>query len=158
MIGARAGGWPPPKSLLPGPYLPAAFERSVDAYGLAAADWEHETLGAGKRVGGDLTAVSLASTYGRQDPVRQSGQLFYDAVWSEADDQIVAQLAIGYLVVDKRLGEMLPLNGAYFDNDPQAGRITRPLTAGQIGKFDSLPQVDRLYDNGTIRIYRMGAS
>jgi len=60
--------------------------------------------------------------------------------------------------VDERLGEQLPANQQYFDNDPRAGRITTPLTARQLGKFDDLPQWSRLYDNGRIRIYRVGGA
>jgi hypothetical protein len=156
MAGARVGGWPPAGQLLPGPYLVDGFERSVDAYGLDAADWEHDMLGPGQRTGGDLTAIALASTYGRQDPVRGVGPLFYDEQWSDSDEDLVDTLAMSYLVVDSRLGRQLPANSQYFDNDPRAGRITEPLTAQQLGKFDDLPQWSRLYDNGEIRIYRVG--
>jgi hypothetical protein len=155
MIGARAGGWPPVDSLLPGPYLAGGFERSVDAYGVDAALWEDSTLGPGNRVGGDLTSINLASTYGRQNPVREVGPLFYSNVWGLADDQLVQDLGLQYLVVDKRLGQQLPESGAYFEADPQAGNITHPLTSQQIDKFDTITDVDRLYDNGNIRIYRM---
>jgi hypothetical protein len=156
MAGARVGGWPPAAQLLPGPYLADGFERSIDADGLDAARWEDDMLGPGQRTGGDLTAIALASTYGRQDPVRGVGPLFYSEQWSDADQDLVNLLDLNYLVVDKRLGEQLPANSNYFDNDPQAGHITRPLTAQQLGKFDDLPQWSRLYDNGTIRIYRAG--
>ena len=61
-----------------------------------------------------------------------------------------------YLVVDQRLSTRLPESGAYFETDPRSGQITSPLTAGQLGKFDALTEVDRLYDNGNVRIYRMG--
>lgn len=155
MIGARAGGWPPVGSLLPGPYLAGGFERSVDAYGVDAAEWERDTLGPGNRVGGDVTSVSLASTYGRQDPVREVGELYYADQWTLADDELVQRLHVDYLVVDRRLSTQLPQSEAYFENDPRAGQITEPLTAGQITKFDSLTEVDRLYDNGMVRIYRM---
>ncbi|MFI7602963.1 hypothetical protein [Actinoplanes sp. NPDC049681] len=156
MVGARAGGWPPLGSILPGPYLAGGFERSVDAYGVHTADWERRTLGPGNRIGGDVTSVSLASTYGRQDPVREVGPLYYADDWGLEEDQFVSDLAIQYLVVDKRLSEQLPEGEAYFENDPNAGSITRPLTTTQIAKFDSLTDVDRLYDNGTVRVYRMG--
>ena len=158
MIGARAGGWPPIGSLLPGTYLAGGFERSVDAYGVDAANWEHRTLGPGNRVGGDVTSVNLASTYGRQDPVREVGPLFYATEWGLADDEIVTDLDLEYLVVDHRLSTQLPESDAYFENDPEAGRITHPLTAQQVGKFDSLTDVDRLYDNGNVRIYRLGGA
>jgi hypothetical protein len=140
---------------LPGRYLASAFERSVDAYGVEAARWQRQTLGPGNRVGGDVTAVSLASTYGRQDPVRETAALFYATQWGLAEDDLVGDLGLNYLVVDQRLGTQLPQSDSYFENDPQAGRITHPLTAQQLGKFDSLIDVDRLYDSGTIRIYRM---
>jgi hypothetical protein len=155
MIGARAGGWPPLGSLLPGPYLAGGFERSVDAYGVDAADWERDTLGPGNRVGGDVTSVSLASTYGRQDPVREVAPLYYSDRWTLADDELVDQLQVNYLVVDRRLSTQLPQSDAYFENDPRAGQITRPLTPVQLTKFDTLADVDRLYDNGTVRIYKM---
>jgi hypothetical protein len=142
-------------SLLPGPYLAGGFERSVDAYGVDAAEWERDTLGPGNRVGGDVTSVSLASTYGRQDPVREVGELYYADQWTLADDALVEALPVDYLVVDRRLSTQLPQSEAYFENDPRAGQITSPLTAGQIAKFDSLTEVDRLYDNGMVRIYRM---
>jgi hypothetical protein len=70
---------------------------------------------------------------------------------------MVADLRLQYLVVDRRLGDSLPESDAYFENDPNAGTITSPLTATQLGKFDQLIDVDRLYDNGNVRIYRMGA-
>jgi hypothetical protein len=156
MIGARAGGWPPVGSLLPGPYLAGGFERSVDAYGVDAANWERTVLGPDNRVGGDVTSVALASTYGRQDPVREVAPLFYATSWSLAEDQLVEQLHVEYLVVDQRLSTQLPQSDAYFENDPQAGRLTRPLSPAQLSKFDSLADAERLYDNGTVRIYRMG--
>jgi hypothetical protein len=143
--------------LLPGPYLAEGFERATDAYGIAAAGWERRVLGPGRRTGGDLTAVSLASTYGRQDPVREAGPLFYADPWTAGDDALAQHLGLSYLVVDRRLGRQLPVNGQYFANDPEAGRITRPLSAGQLDKFDDLPGWSRVYDNGQIRIYRVSA-
>ncbi|WIM99175.1 hypothetical protein ACTOB_002819 [Actinoplanes oblitus] len=158
MIGARTGGYPPVSALLPGDYLPAAYERSVDAYGVEAAYWQKRTLGPGNRVGGDLTAVALSSTYGRQDPVREVGELFYARTWGTAQGRLAEAFGLDYLVVDERLGDALPAEGAYFEADPNAGRITEPLTAAQLGKFDTAAGLSRLYDNGNVRIYQMGTS
>jgi hypothetical protein len=157
MIGARVGGWPPSAQVLPGPYLAAGFERSVDAYGIKSALYQRDTLGPHNRVGGDMVSISLASTYGRQNPVREVGELYYADIWTDAEAARAAGLQVGYLVVDSRLAEHLPTDQQYFEGDPRAGRITEPLTLGQINKFDSLPLVSRLYDNGVVRIYQMGA-
>jgi hypothetical protein len=156
MIGARVGGLPPIAAILPGPYLAGGYERSVDAYGVSAADWQRTALGPGNRVGGDATSVALSSTYGRQDPVREVGSLYYADTWGLAQDDLVQRLGVRYLVVDRRLGTQLPESGAYFENDPRSGQITSPLTSAQLSKFDTLTGVDRLYDNGTVRIYSTG--
>ncbi|MEV6305255.1 hypothetical protein AB0M02_37985 [Actinoplanes sp. NPDC051861] len=157
MIGARTGGWPPVDALLPGPYLPAAYERSVDAYGVNAAGWQAGTLPHGSRVGGDITAVALSSTYGRMDPVREVGELYYAERWSGTEEGIVRERGVQYLVVDERLSEALPPD-AYFQGDPMAGRLTSPIPVANLRKFDALPAVSKLYDNGHVRIYQMGAS
>ncbi|BEL02734.1 hypothetical protein Q0Z83_009250 [Actinoplanes sichuanensis] len=155
MVGARTGGWPPVSALVPGPYLPASYERSVDAYGVDAAHWQARNLPHSSRVGGDLTAVALSSTYGRIDPVREVGPLYWASWWTEGEEQFARQLALGYLVVDRRLSDRIPADNAYFQDDPMAGRITTPLSESQLGKFDLIPEMSRIYDNGTVRIYRL---
>ncbi len=156
MVAARVGGWPPTWEMLPGPYLAAGFERSVDAHGIAATDWTRTTLGPDNRVGGDITTIFLASTYGRQDPVREVAPLFYSERWGLADEELVEQLGLEYLVVDQRLGAQRPAESSYFEYDPDAATRMNPIPAARLSKFDSVIDVDRLYDNGTIRIYRMG--
>ena len=42
LMGGVASGWPPAWDRLPGPYLAAGFERSVDPQGIAAAEWALE--------------------------------------------------------------------------------------------------------------------
>jgi hypothetical protein len=158
MVGARTGGWPPVSALLPGPYMPAAYERSVDAFGVDAAHWQAENLPHQARVGGDITAVALSSTYGRIDPVREVGPLFWATWWTSAEEETARQLAIDYLVVDRRLGDSVPEDDAYFQDDPMAGRITEPLSETQLGKFDLIPRMSRVYDNGVVRIYRLESS
>jgi hypothetical protein len=157
MVGARTGGWPPVSALVPGAYMPAAYERSVDAYGVDAAHWQALNLPSHSRVGGDITAVALSSTYGRTDPVREVGPLYWATWWTSAESDLARQLGLGYLVVDERLGNEVPPDNAYFQDDPMAGRITAPLSETQLGKFDLVPEMSRIYDNGTVRIYRLGS-
>ncbi|MFC7534386.1 hypothetical protein [Actinoplanes sp. GCM10030250] len=157
MIGARTGGWPPVSALLPGPYLPAAYERSVDEFGVDAARWQEATLPPGTRVGGDITTVALSSTYGRMDPVREVGELFHAEQWTGTEEAIARSRGVSYLVVDERLSEALPPD-AYFQGDPMAGRLTEPIPVAGLRKFDTIPAASRLYDNGHVRIYQMGLS
>ena len=154
LVGARAGGWPPVYGLLPGPYLAAAFERSVDDSGVAAAQWLAREPG--RRLGGDITGVALGSTYGRQDPVREAAPLYEGPIWTAADLELMQNLAIERLWVDRRIATQTPASGAYFENDPKAGRYTAPLPAAALSKFDSVPILNRVYDNGNVRIYELG--
>jgi cytochrome b len=154
LIGARAGGWPPVYAILPGPYLAAGFERSVDANGMAAAQWLAKNPG--NRIAGDITGIALASTYGRQDPVREGAQLFIGPQWSLDDEDLIRAQYVQLLWVDRRLAQQTPASGAYFEHDPNAGRYTAPLPTAALRKFDGLPNADRIYDNGEIRLYRMG--
>ena len=76
LMGGVASGWPPAWDRLPGPYLAAGFERSVDPQGIAAAEWARSALGPGHRWAGDLTAYTLLATIGDQNTVRDVAVLF----------------------------------------------------------------------------------
>src|SRR5262249_12075766 len=54
-MGGVAVGWPPPWARLPRPYLVAADSRSIEAQGLAAADWARDVLGPNNRLIADRT-------------------------------------------------------------------------------------------------------
>jgi hypothetical protein len=156
MVGARLGGWPPNYERLPGPFQVDAFERGVDPQGVAAAGWMRTYLGPGGRVGCDSIGCSLASTYGGQDPVGYASALFTDPTWTFNDEESLQELATTYLWVDIRLSEQLPVTGGYFASDPQAGKYKAPIPRQALTKFDDLPETDRMYDNGNVRIYNMG--
>jgi hypothetical protein len=155
MIGARVGGWPPYWEQLPGPHLVSGFERSIDAQGVSAAYWTQDWLGPRNRIAADLTGVTLVSTYGSQDPVAEASQLYYDNGWGLDDVLLLQSLSVDYLWVDDRLSRQLPASGAYFLIDPRNGRHTSPIAAANLNKFDAVPGVNRVYDNGDIRIYDM---
>ena len=62
-----------------------------------------------------------------------------------------------YLVVDLRLTHALPLLGLYYDSAEEgAFQYTKPLAPVTLGKFSTVPQVNRVFDSGNIVIYDMG--
>ncbi len=153
LVAARLGGWPPVWEQLPGRYQVSGYESGVDPLGVAAASWTREELGTGNRVAADTNGYTVVSTYGGQDPVGEAAALYDDAQWGLSDELALQQYAIAYLWVDSRITTQVPAAGSRFPVDPHGGQRTRPLPAERLSKLDKLTGMDRLYDNGTIRIY-----
>jgi hypothetical protein len=153
LVAARVGGWPPSWAQLPGGYLVSGYERGVDPLGLAAARWTRTALGTGNRVAADLNGYTLVSTYGGQDPVGEAAALYDDEEWGLSDEQVLQDYAISYLWVDARVASQRPASGSLFPQDHQAGRRTSPLSSSRLSKLDQLSGADRIYDNGSVRIY-----
>jgi len=58
------------------------------------------------------------------------------------------------VAADQRLATSLPHLGIYVDNGEfQYGQRTSPPTPSTLTKFDDEPDVQRLFDNGAIRVY-----
>jgi hypothetical protein len=155
LIGARVGGWPPYWEELPGRYLVSGFERSVDAQGVTAAVWTRDWLGPDHRVAADLTGATLVSTYGKQDPVGEASQLYYDGTWNLDDELLLQSLGVDYLWIDTRISQQLPVSGAYFPVDPRNGQHSTPIPPENLSKFDDVAGINRVYDNGYVHIYDM---
>jgi hypothetical protein len=156
MIGARAGGWPPDWERIPGPFKVDAFERGVDAQGVAAGQWSRYGLGMDRRIACDISGCILASSYGGLDPVGYASILYTDPVWGLSDEQLAHNEAIELIWIDLRLSEQVPITDGYFPIDPQIGQHRSPIPRSSLTKFDGLPGADRLYDSGDIRIYDLG--
>ena len=127
LTGGVASGWPPSWDRLPGPYLAAGFERSVDPQGIAAAEWTLSALGPGQRWAGDLTAYTLLATVGGQNTVRDVGAMFDGRGADVAARSLERHEDIQFLAVDLRDAAQLPASGAYFPVDPNLGRYSSPL-------------------------------
>jgi hypothetical protein len=158
--GGVAVGWPPPWARMPGPYLPAADTRSIEAQGLAAADWMRTTLGPGNRLVTDRTNRLLMGAYGAQRPVTsyadklRTWQLFFAPALGNLEYEILARGRVRYLVVDRRLSASLPATGAYFERSEVEGDShLAPIDAAALAKFDGMAQVGRIFDSGDIAIY-----
>jgi len=153
-------GW----EILPGPYVVVADQRSIEPEGIQAAIWSLAYLGPDNRVGTDRINQILMLTYGDQRIVTsQENHIDISPVFfsSKFDPQDVTILQIGrvhYMVVDLRLSTSIPLQGFYFENDePNAYHHTSPISRAALTKFDTILQINRLFDSGNIVIYDVGA-
>jgi hypothetical protein len=153
VLNGLVNGWPPYWERLPGQYQVAGAERSVGPEQVASADWALAVLGPGNRFATDEGDLPVLGSYGDQSTVGDVGFL-YTSPWftSAAARQVQAQ-SIGYVLVDRRLGEMLPASGQYFPVDPDVGKYTRPLPQADLTKFNQVPGAARMYDSGNIVIY-----
>lgn len=148
---------------LPGPYLVGADQRSIEPDGIQAAIWAAAYLGAENRVGTDRTNQMLMDTYGDQDIVTHLADniditpIFFSGRFDSKDLSLLRQARVHYLVIDLRLSTSLPLLGYYYEvTEPGAFHHAGPMDRAALTKFNSVPQINRLFDNGDIVIYDTG--
>ena len=158
VLNGLVNGWPPYWERLPGPYQVAGAERSVGPEQVASADWALAVLGPGNRFATDEGDLPVLGSYGDQDTVGDDGYLYTSPAFTQAAAQQVQAQSIGYVLVDRRLSEMLPVSGQYFPVDPNVGKYTRPLPLAGLTKFNHVPGVARVYDSGNIVIYDLKGS
>ena len=158
VLNGMVNGWPPYWERLPGPYQVAGAERSVGPEQLASADWALAVLGPGNRFATDEGDLPVLGSYGDQNTVGDDGDLYTSPAFTPAAAQLVQAQSIGYVLVDRRLSEMLPASGQYFPVDPNVGKYTRPLPLADLTKFDHVRGVARIYDSGNIVIYDLKGS
>jgi hypothetical protein len=158
VLNGLVNGWPPYWERLPGPYQVAGAERSVGPEQVASADWALAALGPGNRFATDEGDLPVLGSYGDQDTVGDDGYLYTSPAFTQAAAQQVQAQSIGYVLVDRRLSEMLPVSGQYFPVDPNVGKYTRPLPLAGLTKFNHVPGVARIYDSGNIVIYDLKGS
>jgi len=145
---------------LPGPYLVSADARSIEPNGIAAARWAREHLGPDQRMVADRTNRLLMGVYGHQEVIlannaRVDLSLFYRSFeFGDLQRRLVTEQQIRFAVVDLRLTRLLPTIGFYFQKQElAAGTPITPLRREGFEKFDTEPGLDRLFDNGEIRLY-----
>ena len=157
-VGGIAGGWPSYYARLPGPYRVSAYERSVDQHNLDAATWAATALPRGGGVASDDFTESMFSALGNQAYQRNVADLFLTTSYTGADRSLVRDKRITFVVADKRITEQLPASGFYFSPDPHQGNYKKPLPGVTIDKFNSVPGVSRIFDDGTIVIYDLAGA
>jgi hypothetical protein len=161
VVGAIATGWPPFYSRIPGPYLVGGRDRSIDSYGLNAAQWAHQDLKPNNVVASDISNNELMQSLGRQIGV--NGRVTTFLIIGKSIPQTLASEVrakrIRLVVVDRRIGNTVPVAGnPVFLFDPFADHYYRPIPSESLSKFNSLPSVSRIYDNGPISVYDLGGS
>jgi hypothetical protein len=156
-LGSMIFGSGPDITYVPGPYLVGANQRSITAPSLAMAQWASTHLAAGSNIAADRQSGALVAESADLNLVTGIGgfadpsRLFFGNRFDLLDISIIRQDHIRYIVVDRRLASSLPLFGTYIQTG-EAKPGTR-LTAAELGKFDSIPGIDRVYDNGPFQIY-----
>lgn len=152
--GSITAGWPPFWGRLPGSYMVAASERSIEPESVEAAYWSNALLGRYRRIAADFSNYYLMGAYGEQDPELSLSWVYVAPELSTEEWGLMRYYDLEYLVVDQRLSEHLPVRGRYFDGDEPAG-YTVPLSAAALGKFDAIPHINRIFDSGSIIIYQV---
>jgi hypothetical protein len=155
LVGGLCAGWPAPWGRLPGPYLAEAFERSVDAQTVDAAEWSLDHLGAGQPFAGSVMQIRAFTTYGNQsDASYWFGKKFIDRDSLDAESAGFARITgLRYVVLDDRLTTAVPYNGIYFRGDPRSRYVDAPLDRGALERFDTTAGIGRIYDSGDVKIY-----
>ena len=158
VLNGLVNGWPPYWERLPGPFQVAGAERSVGPEQVASADWALAVLGPGNRFATDEGDLPVLGGYGDQTMVGEDGDLYTAPAVTPVAAELVQAQSIGYVLVDRRLSEMLPASGQYFPVDLNSGTYTRPLPLADLTKFDRVPGVSRIYDSGDIVVYDLQGS
>jgi hypothetical protein len=65
---------------------------------------------------------------------------------------------IDFIVVDKRMSQQLPADGAYFTDDPRAGRYRSAIRVRDLDKFNGIAGVSRIFEDGTMTVYALNGS
>ncbi len=144
-----------PVTRQPGPFLVSDDARSISPQGIAAARFAGSYLPAGSRILVDRPNSTLMASYGHLDPVTGSvddisvTRVFFSRKFDAVDQRVIGDDAIDYILVDLRLSQAPPVNGYYFEPDEPGDTITD----SELTKFDSVPGLSRVFDNGAIVIY-----
>ncbi len=149
-----------PVTRQPGRFEVGAESRSISPQGAAAARFAAEHLPHNSRVLVDGPNGLLLGSYGHLEPVIGSIRgisvpiVFFSKEFGFNDRTVIVHDAIDYIVVDRRLAHSLPVDGYYYDRDePLANEREQPISAAALAKFNRVPGINRIYDNGPIVIY-----
>lgn len=149
-----------PDARQPGPYLVGADARSVSPQGMAAAKFASTHLPTESRTLVDRSNGTLLGSYGGLDQILGSihgipvARALFGRRFEVADEKVIRNDAIAYVVIDQRLHRELPNLGFYVEpGEPGAYTRTKPLSRAALSKFHVDGGFNRIYSNGAISIY-----
>src|SRR5579859_2310237 len=156
-VGGVISGWQPQLRLAQ-VYEVAVGNVRLEPAGAAAARWTLATLGPGHHFATDESNGRYLLAYGEQDVLagrdRSIKSLFEATKVQDWQLQILQDVPIEYLAVDRRLVSADNMAGYFFDSGNQW-----PLPPYQLlppsnyTKFEQLGQVSRIFDAGDLVIY-----
>jgi hypothetical protein len=140
-----------------GPYRAGGDAESIEPMAIETALWAKRWLGPGHRFVADRVNRLLLGGYGRQDVKVEvvkgvaAGSVYEAEKLSPDDLYALTRSDLDFMLVDMRLSTAPPLLGFYFESwEPNLGQ---PISPVALLKFDKIPSVGRIYDNGAIKIY-----
>lgn len=149
-----------PDARQPGPYLVAADARSVSPQGMAAARFAASHLPTESRTIVDRSNGTLLGSFGGLDQILGQihgipvARVLFGRQFETADEKVVRNDAIAYVVIDQRLHRELPNLGFYIEpEEPGAYTRTTPISRAALRKFHLDDGLNRIYTNGPISIY-----
>jgi len=126
-----------------------------------SAHWLERTAGRYNQVAGDGTTQSIIATVGFQKASDWNSWVPFFAVTTSEVSQFMHNTDTRFLTVDRRITTLPPRYGYYFSDAelylPEARvgsrAIDDPIPPALIDKFDQVPDLARIYDNGNIQIF-----
>jgi len=158
-LGGSIAGWPP-WARMPGPYMVSADAQSIEPQSISAAQWAGAHLDPQDRIAADRINTLLLATYGHLMPVTHQydniyiSSIFFSDQIGPTELGLVRSVNLRYALVDDRLSTALPTVGVYFEaGEIGADQHTSPPSLAVLSKFETIPNVSRLFDSGNIKIY-----
>jgi hypothetical protein len=139
--------------------MPNADALSLEPMAINAGLWTRAWLGENRHFAADHVNRLILSGYGHQYIVTSLfdglsvAPLFWEPTLTREGLEVIRQGRIDYILSDLRLTKTLPLLGSLYERgDFPEGKPTTPEPSALL-KYDAIPTVNRVFDNGSIVIY-----
>lgn len=155
LVGAIVTGLPASWERIPGTFRVDGLESGMDERVAAVGQWAAASWTAGQRVACDTSVCAAFGAYALAVPSTTASPLYY-VTTVKALNQGLRKLATDYIETDSRTTTQLPATGSYFPSDVEGNEHQSPLASSLLAKFDQDRLLERVYDDGDIRVYYAG--